>query len=271
MSTRPRIATVLVVGTLLATAITACSLSRSAQDEATRQARDYAHERARVIVNSMLGAERGRLDRRTAALAAAHADTAFAVKESDGILVVERPIAAQAVTGGGLTYDDADVVLCVRFVIDLAAAAVTLEDVACPEDYLAEHPTAAEVTLGDVDDDRLRASDPTPPIYSLYGPFDRIGVSEDIARAEELLPIAVAAVAPLTEAGNGVHADDVNDALRAAGFTRSIQTQPISSPRAAVLVGVSVGGGCIFGTVGPGFVELAAGGHIADGGCLPPR
>ncbi len=99
----------------------------------------------------------------------------------------------------------------------------------------------------------------------------RSSTPEDAALAARSLPTVEAALAPLAGSGRSFSSQDVVDAVAAAGFS-TVQTTGDTDvwgeDATAFGVGVSVPGGCVFGDVRPGRLELESGGPIADGGCL---
>ena len=95
---------------------------------------------------------------------------------------------------------------------------------------------------------------------------DRIDFSGDVDAAEATAAEVRAAVEPLATKEPSATADDVRTAL--AKWGRDIQVSDNAVKTAGVAFAVAVEGGCVFGSLWNGVVEVNVGGYINDGGCL---
>ncbi|WP_129668049.1 hypothetical protein [Phytoactinopolyspora endophytica] len=176
---------------------------------------------------------------------------------------------AETVTseGGGFNSEvSKSAVICVEYVVDLDGGDTAIHESACPEDvpsgdHVAQESLGSKVEIDSHDAMRALNRFPTHA-------HDRIKEYAKTAPAKEELPAATAALQPLTEQDD-LDPDEVIQALEGAGMGEYVTTRTANG---AVRFGAAVThGGCIFGLVAPGELDIDAGGVLADGGCLKPH
>lgn len=95
---------------------------------------------------------------------------------------------------------------------------------------------------------------------------DRVAFSGDRAAASTIAERVRAALAPLAGARPSPSPDQVADAL--APVSRNVVVSDNAVRTAGAAFGIEVDGGCVFGSVYGGAIEVEIGGYVNDGGCL---
>lgn len=235
------------------------SASQEAVDSVREHALDVGNEiAAGVFVNGPDGVSSG-LDR-ARWVDNDETETVVNGERATVTLWLRRTISRE---GGGFSSDvEESAVICVEYTVELDGGDTTIREAGCPDDVPSgEH--VAEASLGgdvSIDShDAMRALNRFP-----RGSDDRMNKYTDTKQAKEKLPDAMEALQPVSEQ-NVVTVPDVVDALAEVGLEVSDSLERDRGIR----FGAGVGRGCVFGTVGPGVLEVEAGGYLADGqGCI---
>jgi hypothetical protein len=95
---------------------------------------------------------------------------------------------------------------------------------------------------------------------------DRIDFAGDVTSARAVADEVRVALAPLADRRPAPAVEDVRAAL--APWTPGVEVSDKAVRRAGTAFGVPVDGGCVFGSIYEGELEVEIGGYINDGGCL---
>jgi hypothetical protein len=96
---------------------------------------------------------------------------------------------------------------------------------------------------------------------------DRLDFTGDIDAAGAVADQVRAALAPLAATpAPGPTPDQVRAALAPVGT--DVEVSDIAVRTAGTAFGIAVDGGCVFGSVHDGTVDVEVGGYVDDGGCL---
>jgi hypothetical protein len=102
------------------------------------------------------------------------------------------------------------------------------------------------------------------PLDAQYA--DRIPFSGDRAAATAMVERTGTALAPLAEVRPSPSPQQVAEAL--APVSPNVVVSDNAVRTAGTAFGVEVDGGCVFGSVYDGAIEVEIGGYVNDGGCL---